>query len=706
MTQHSLGPLLSPRSIAFVGASDKPNSTGKAMLEMSQIDGFKGHVYSVNPRLTKLFGKPCYSDLAALPEVPDHVVIGVASRFVESILDQAIQLGISAATIFASCYLDKDESPNLPTRITRKAQSAGMSICGANCMGFYSPTVGLRIASAVSPKGLSKGGIAWIAQSGSAFSALPNNDRRLGFTLAVSTGMELVTTVVDYIDWALCHPETRVIGLFVETIRDPAGFVRVLATAQRRGIPVVILKVGRTLRSAQMAVSHTGALAGNDAVYEAVFRAYGVHRVGDMDEMAATLALFDNPRKPAHGRLGTVHDSGGERELIVDIAEDYGIEFAKLKPTTCSKLEANLEPGLVAENPLDAFGTHNDFERRLATLVEILINDPNVGIGLFMSNPRDGYEYAESYSRAVMKAAQMTEKPLALVSNYSLTDDRDLAIRLKEAGVPLLRGTRNALLAVKHVMDHQYFIGSQLQSCTDEPARASVHYNTIKRWRSHIARNQPISEIDGLAMLSDFGIVTPRVASVTSLDELEATLSFLNFPLVIKTAEDHNHKSDVSGVKLNIGDLHEACTVYREMSARLGPKALVMEMVPSGIELSMGSIYDNGFGPVIILSAGGVMVEFLADKVAALAPINAVTAKRMLGELRISRLFAGYRGQSATNEAAIVTQIVRFSEMVIALDDAISEIDVNPMICGVDGSYAVDCLVVGGNQRKKMGDLK
>ena len=694
MKQHPLGSLLSPRSIAFVGASDRQYSTGKAMLEMSQIDGFGGNIYPVNPRLTEVFDKPCYPELAALPEVPDHVVIGVASRFVEIILDQAIELGVKAATIFASCHLDDDENPNLPTRITKKASAVGMSICGANCMGFYSPTIGLRIASAVSPAGLQKGGIAWIAQSGSAFSALPNNDRRLGFTLAVSTGMELVTTVVDYIDWALRHPETRVIGLFIETIRDPAGFLRVLEIARQLAIPVVVLKVGRTKKSAQMAVSHTGALAGNDAVYEAVFREYGVHRVGDMDEMAATLALFDTPRKPVLGQLGTIHDSGGERELIVDIAEDYGIEFATLHPATCSKLAANLEPGLIAENPLDAFGTHNDLEGRFATLIEILVNDPNVAMGLFMSNPRDGYEYAESYCRAVMKAAQMTKKPVALVSNYSMADDRNLAIKLRKAGVPMLRGTRNALLAVRHVMDDSHYREFYSESIIDDPARAFVDHNIVERWRNFLTKHQFISEFDSITMLSEFGIITPRIASVTSLDELETALSILNFPVVVKTAEAHHHKSDVGGVKLNIAERGEAYAAYQEMSARIGPRALIMEMAPSGIELSVGCICDQGFGPVIILSAGGVMIEFLADKVAALAPINDVIAKGLLRELRISRLFAGYRGQPPANEEAMVKQIVRFSQMVTLLDGVICEIDINPMICGADGSYAVDCLVV------------
>jgi acyl-CoA synthetase (NDP forming) len=694
MTQHPLDPLLRPRSIAFVGASDRPNSTGAAMLAMSRIDGFDGKIYPVNPRLAEIDGAPCYPDLAALPEVPDHVVIGIASQFVEAVLDQAIELGIKAATIFASCYLEGDTSPSLAVRVAKKAAAAGMSLCGANCMGFYTPSAGLRVASAASPQGLQKGGIAWVAQSGSAFGALSHNDRRLGFTLVVSTGMELVTTIVDYMDWALHQPETRVVGLFVETIRDPAGFLRVLSIARQREIPVVVLKVGRTAKSAQMAISHTGAIAGNDAVYEAVFRTYGVHRVDDMDEMAATLALFDAPRRPASGHLGSIHDSGGERELVVDIAEDYGIEFAALQPATCTALAAHLEPGLVAENPLDAYGTHNDLENRYSALIATLVNDPNVSIGLFMSNPRDGYAYAESYSTAVINAAQMTDKPLALASNYSMADDSEIAIRLRQAGVPLLRGTRNALLAVRHVMNDRDYRDRHAKACASKPTRSPVEDQLVTRWRSRLAENGPVAEADGLAMLADFGLVTPEMVRVASLHELETALSDLRFPVVMKTAEDHAHKSDVGGVMLNINDADEARAAYRDMAARLGPRALIMEMVPSGTELSLGAIYDPGFGPVVIISAGGVMIELLADKGAALAPIDADEAQRLIGELRISALLGGYRGQPAANMQAVVTQIVRFSQMVAALDDAISEIDINPMICGADGAFAVDCLVV------------
>lgn len=694
MKQHSLDILLRPRSIAFVGASDRPNSSGAAMLAMCLIDGFDGKIFPINPRLSTLNGGPCYADLKALPEVPDHVVIGVASRFVEAVVDQALELGIRAATIFASCYLDDDASPRLPARIAAKASSAGMQICGANCMGFYTPSAGLRVASVVSPNGLQKGGITWIAQSGSAFGALSHNDRRLGFNLVVSTGMELVTTVADYMEWALQQAETRVVGLFIETIRNATGFIAALEIARKRGVPIVVLKVGRTLKSAQMAVSHTGAIAGNDAVYEAIFRAYGVHRVADMDEMAATLALFDTPRRPGPGQLGAIHDSGGERELLVDLAEDYGIQFAELASATCKALQEHLEPGLVAENPLDAFGTHNNLEDRFTALIATLVNDANVGLGVFLSNPRDGYAYAENYCSALIKAAQITDKPLALATNYSMADDRKIALRLKEAGIPLLRGTRNALLATGHFMADREFRSRYSKLGKIAQPKNIVHEAVVSRWKARLADRTSLTEADGLTMLADFGLAAPSMATVTSLAELNAAINNLAFPTVLKTAEDYAHKSDVDGVRLNLTSADEAIVAYTEMAACLGPKALVMEMVPAGFELSFGAVYDVDFGSVVIVSAGGVLIEFLNDKVAALAPFDCEAAKNLLSELRIARLLAGYRGKPAADMDGLARQLAQFSQMVALLGDTITEIDINPVICGPDGAFAVDCLVL------------
>ena len=684
MTQHRLDGLLRPRSVAIVGASDKPGSNGAAMLEMCALDGYAGAVYPVNPRLREVGGAACYPDLAALPEVPDHVVIGVASRFVEGIVDQAIACGAASAAIFASLYMEGD--PGLPARVAAKLRAAGMALCGANCMGFYVPSSGLRVASMPAGAGIATGGIAWIAQSGSTFGALAHNDRRLGFSLCVSTGMELVTGLADYMDWALSQPGTRVIGLFLESVRDPAAFVAALQRARAAGVPVVALKVGRTEKAAQMAVSHTGAIAGNDAAYEAVFARYGVLRVQDMDEMAATLALFDSPRRAGPGGLGVVSDSGGEREMIVDLAEAAGVKFPELSAKTCALIGAQLEPGLHAENPLDGFGTMTDLVPRYAAMNAAMAQDAGVALAFFMSDPRDGYGYAEQYTDALIAAAARTEKPLAMVTNYSMTDERALALRLKAAGVPLLRGTRNALLAARHVMDYRDFLARA--EGVPEAAEAG-------EWAARLRGAARLSEADGLEMLRSFGIASPGMAHVSGAGDMAGALAGLRFPMVLKTAEDHAHKSDVGGVVLGLGDAAQAGAAYAEMALRLGPRALFMEMAPKGPELALGALWDENFGPIVIISAGGVLIELLSDRVAALAPFGPDEALRLLRGLRVHALLRGVRGMPPCDEAAIAATIARFSQMIAGLGEACAEMDINPLICGPQGALAVDCLAVG-----------
>lgn len=692
MTHHPLDALLKPRSLAIVGASDKPQSNGYAMLKMARIDGFEGAVYPVNPRLSEIEGERCYPDLAALPEVPDHVIIGVSSRFVEDVLDQAIALGVRSASIFASCYLDGDSTPRLPARIAEKAKSAGMALCGANCMGFYTPSIGLRVASMPSPPGLRQGGIAWIAQSGSTFGALAHNDRRLGFSLCVSTGMELVTTVADYMDWALAQPETRVIGLFLETVRAPGRFVAALKKACAAGIPVVALKVGRTEVSAQMAVSHSGAIAGNDAAYSALFRKYGVSQVDDVDEMAATLALFESGRPAAPGGLGVVSDSGGEREMIVDLADGIGLHFPPLSVETCARLDAQLEPGLHAENPLDAFGTMTDLTPRYASMITDLANDPGIALTFFMSDPRNGYGYAQSYTKAVAQAAGQTGKPLALVTNYSLVQDDQLALELLESGVPLLRGTRNALCAARHLMAYRDFMASAPNA---ERAEDPISASKAAHWRDIVTEKGRLSESEGLKMLRDFGVASPRLAEVQGPQDVAGALEMLRFPVVLKTAEDHAHKSDVGGVLLNLTGVSEAQAAYATMAEKLGPRAIFMEMAPKGVELALGSVWDVSFGPVLLVSAGGVLVEFLSDSVAALAPVSEAEALDILADLKSYRLLQGVRGAPPADLADAARQIAAFSRMIAALGPVCTESDINPLVCTPQGALALDCLIVG-----------
>jgi len=280
--------------------------------------------------------------------------------------------------IFASCYLENDSDPPLTQRLAALARAAAMPICGGNCMGFYNETSHTWICGFPAPREPHQGGIALISHAGSVFGALAHNDPRLKFNLVISAGQELVTSAADYLDYALEQPETRVVGLFLETVRDPAKFLAALDKAAAREIPVVALKVGRTEASAALAMSHSGAIAGNDAAYQALFDRYGVLRVSNVDEMATTLLFFQQGRRARAGGLAAIHDSGGEREMVMDLAEDHRVPFARINSETVAKLSARLEFGLQPVNPLDAWGTGRDFVDLFADCLVALMAGPPI----------------------------------------------------------------------------------------------------------------------------------------------------------------------------------------------------------------------------------------------------------------------------------------------------------------------------------------
>ena len=254
----------------------------------------------------------------------DLAVLAVKSARLEGVLAGVIEHGARAATIFDSCYLEGDRDPPLAERLGAMAREAGMPICGGNCMGYNNLDSKCYVTGYPTPYKTAHGGIAFITHSGTAYGSIPQADPRLAFNLVVSSGREMATTMADYMHYALAQDSTRVIALFLETVRDPEGFVAALERARERRVPVVVLKVGRTAVSARMAATHSGAIAGNDAAYQAVFERYGVVRLTDLYEMASTLALLSSPRQPGPGGLAVVGDSGGERGMLVDLASDLG----------------------------------------------------------------------------------------------------------------------------------------------------------------------------------------------------------------------------------------------------------------------------------------------------------------------------------------------------------------------------------------------
>lgn len=687
---HRLSPLLTPRSVAVVGASTREGSTGLTIMQTLAELGFDGPVFPVNPRYDEVDGQACYPSLADLPQKVDLAVLAVSDERIEEHLSLAIAAGVGAASIFGSCVIEETAVPRLADRLSAMAMEAGLPINGGNCMGYCNYEARIRVNSyAFADR--EPGSITFLAQSGSVFGAITGSSARLGLNLAVSCGRELSTSVADYMDYALELESTRVIGMFLETVRNPEAFVAALEKAERRGVPVVAVKAGRTETAARMAVSHSGALAGDDAAYDALFRRYGVLRTDSLDELAASMLLMERAADIGPGGLATIHDSGGERELVVDAAEAVGVPFAHIGEATRRKLEARLDFGLEPENPCDAFGTGRDHDGVMRDCFAALMDDDDTALGVFFLDVSQHNSYSIACVEACVAAAATTTKPVALATNYCGVDHRELAIELTRNGIPVLDGTLPALKAVANALVRR---DQRLH-----PREEAVPPNAAApRWRKRLAEGSPLDEAEALELLADYGIGTMPHRIATTAEEALAAARDLGLPVVMKTAmAGIAHKTDVGGVKLNLKTETEVSAAWQALADGLGPRALVAPMAGEGVELVAGIVIDRQFGPMVVLGAGGILVEVLSDSATLVAPAPRHEVETVLNGLRVSRLLGGVRGAAPLDRAAAVDAVVGLSRLAADLGDLIAEMDVNPLRVLPQGAVALDALVVPGS---------
>ncbi|HYC12774.1 MAG TPA: acetate--CoA ligase family protein [Stellaceae bacterium] len=692
-----LVPLLAPRSIAFVGASARKDTPGNDMMRMIRRGGFKGGVHVVNPNAREIEGYSCVPRLVDLPSPPDLAVLAVRNERLEETLSAAIAAGAKAAVIFATGLLAEDGAPPLATRLARMAADAGIPLCGPNCMGFYNDLDGVWICGFPSPRQPAPGSIALVAHSGSVFGALAHNDPRLRFALAVSPGGEATATVADYIAYAVSRPQVKAIGLFLETARDPQGFAAALALTAERGVPVVALKVGRTQAAAAAALTHSGAFAGNDLAYTALFDRYGVIRVETPDELAATLLLLSSGRRVGMGGLVAIGDSGGEREMLIDLADRAGVPFAAISDTTRRRIAARLEPGLEAANPLDAWGTGAAFVPHFAACLGDLLADPAAGIGLFNVDLRDGSYLYRGFADAALAATRASDKPIAVATSYTQVRHDALALELTLAGVPVLDGTLNALSAVRGAFAYRDFLAQPADAPPEPPQELAKSREAA---RLGLAANAgALDEPASLALLEAFGVPVVSHAIATSPEEVHLAGAKLGYPVACKTAEPGIlHKTEVGGVRLGIAEQTALLEAYDDIARRLGPRVLIAKMVGPGVELALGMVRDPQFGPIVTVGAGGALVELLSDRRAALAPFGPAMARRLVDGLKARRLLAGYRGAPPADLDRLCEAIARFSVLAADLADLVTEADVNPLLVGRD-ILALDALVIAKPDR-------
>ena len=683
----ALEAMLEARSVALVGASARPGSLGARMIAEMARSPSRPRTYLVNPRYADIEGTPCLPSLAEVPEPVDLALLAVPDTALEEQLAAAARTTARSAIIFGSA-VDPEGAPGLRHRLAAIAKANGMAICGAGCMGFVNVARGLRAVGYIEPDPLPAGPVALITHSGSVFSALLRARRGFGFSLAVSSGQELVTAAAAYARYALGMPETRVLALVLEAIRDAAELRAVLGSALARDVPVVLLSVGASRAGQALVQAHSGALAAADGAWEALAAAYGVHRVRDLAEMADTLEVFASDRRCTTGTgIATIHDSGLERAHVADVAAEVGVPFAEITPGTRQRLADALDPGLEPGNPLDVWGTGRDTEPLFAECLSALAADSQVAAVALAVDLVPEFDGDDAYQRAVLAAAAGTGKPVAVLAGLPAAVDPVAAAWLRAASVPVLEGTRTGLLALRHLLDHA-------ASREPPPPMPAPDLARQLKW-SRLLRRGQLSGAILFDLLNDYGIPAVRARAASTRAEAIASAAAIGYPVVLKTDEPGiAHKSDVGGVRLGLADPAALGAAYDDLAARLGPRALLCQTAPPGTELALGIAGDPALGPLIVIGAGGLLIEFFAERAVVLPPVTRTVAGAILRRLRVGPMLAGARGRPPADLTAIADAIAALSSLAAELGDVLTALDVNPLICGPAGALAADVLAV------------
>ncbi|HUF91153.1 MAG TPA: acetate--CoA ligase family protein [Candidatus Limnocylindria bacterium] len=695
----SVARLLNPASIAIVGASDKVGPGFNAWRALEYV-GYRGRVFLVNPRTSSVMGRPTYPSLAAIPEAVDAAFIAVPRDAVLDAVRAAADKGAGGVAVLSSGFGEAGEAGAAAEReLAAIARDGGMAVCGPNCLGFLNFAGATALFGTSLPDTVARGGVAVVAQSGSIGIALLNCARGIGLSHLITSGNEAVTTAADYLDALIDDPAVTTVIAFLEQLRKPEHFVEVARRAYTLGKPVIVVKSGRSERGRQAVMAHTGAVAGSDAVCDAAFRAASVIRVGTLDELIETAVLVSSVKaRPTAPGVAIVSPSGGEIALALDIADAAGLELPPV-PGAQAAIAALLPDFAHATNPLDLTwaGLYDPTVAQrcveaLGAQAEIgalvLLQDAPAGLG-----EQQALRYASLFRHVALGAAA-TAKPFAVVSNLAGELHPAFDAVARETGVPCLRGTQEGLGAMA-----QFARWATTPPLPPAPgAPAGVRDEARRRLAALPAARVP-AEHEGRHVLAAYGIGGPREIAARDADDAAKAARSIGYPVVLKgIVPGMAHKTEAGMVKLRLASDDDVRRAAAEVMAAAGEGVtlLVQEMVQPVAEILVGARIDADFGPIVVVGAGGVMVELYRDVAIRLAPVTESVALQMIGQTRAASLLSGWRGRPRGDLQQTAATVAALSRLIADFRDEIAEVEINPL--GVleegRGVLALDCLVV------------
>ena len=681
--------LLNPRSIAVIGASGDPQKLTGRPLAYLQKHGFRGAIYPVNPRLPAIPGLICYPDVAALPVAPDLGLVLLGEERVEAAVRALAAKGAGAAIVLASGYAETGEE-GAKRQAALKEAAGPMRLLGPNAIGFVNVTdrVIVSASGALELGDLPAGRISVVSQSGGILGALLSRaaDRGIGFAKLVSTGNEADLDTAEILEALLDDPSTAVLAVYMEGLRRPAAFRHAAERAARLGKPIVVFKVGRSEAGARSATSHTGALAGTDRLYDALFEQLGIIRAETFD------ALIDIPAALAAGYrakgrcVAVLTSTGGAGTLLADCCGLAGLELPAPDPQTQARLAALLGGGKASAptNPVDVTlaGLRPDLLRAaMAALLESPLYD-----SLIVVAGASALAQPSLAADAALACRSASDKPiLAFVSPHAPE-----VVRLFQArGIPAMTAPETC--------------ASVLAALSRPPAERapSVPRRVMGSTMPPLPAG-PLNEAESKALFVRFGIAAVRGIVATDAAAAEAAARQLGGKIVLKLLSRRiSHKSDLGGVRLGLapGEIAPACAAMRAAAAARGLDLegfLVEEQIAGGIEMILGLQRDPRLGPAVLIGFGGIAAELLGDTALRLLPIAPRDAAAMVEELKSAPLLAGYRGVPKRDRAALIDAILAFAEMAEALGDRLIEAEINPLFVLHDGNgvRAADGVIV------------
>lgn len=695
MSVRNLQYLFRPRSVALIGATERPRSVGAAVLRNLVTGAFSGTIWPVNSKYRELAGLKAYARVEQLPAAPDLAIICTPPPTVPALIGGLGRIGTRAAAVLTAGF-----GAELRGQMLAAAKPHLLRVLGPNCVGLLVPGIGLN-ASFAHTAALS-GKIAFVSQSGALVTAVLDwaTTRGIGFSKIVSLGEAADVDLGDVIDHLASDRDTNAILLYVEAVTSARKFMSA-ARAAARNKPVLVVKAGRLREGAEAATSHSGALAGADDVYDAAIRRAGMLRVNTTEDLFDAVETLARARPLAGERLCIVTNGGGPGVMATDALVSDGGQLAKLTEATLRALDSVLPSTWSRRNPVDIIGDATS--DRYARSLEILCTDPEAGNVLLLHAPTAVVPSSEIASALVPAIASAGRSVLTCwLGGDEVAQARAMFV---EASIPTYSTPEDAVRAflqlVHYRRNQQLLMEVPASRPLDLPHDCETAGTVL---RSALASGRTmLSEVEAKSVLAAYGIpVVPTRSAATVTDAVKAAME-LGFPVALKVcSSDISHKSDVGGVVLNVADTEgvQAAAAQIERSVRKArPEASLqgftvqpMATRRNAYELIVGLATDRVFGPVILFGHGGTATEVLRDRAIGLPPLNSVLAHELVGRTRIARLLAGYRDHAPANLAAITDVLVRVSQLVADLPQIV-ELDINPLLADEHGVIALDARI-------------